>query len=89
MTSNPAERYAPPPLLLAATIRAPFAASSSIVPIPTFPTPCTATLALCRSSPTRPAASSITCVSPTDVALPRPSDPPIATGLPVTTAGTE
>ena len=55
---------------------------------PTLPNPCTATRAPLRDLPIRASASRVTIIQPRPVASRRPSEPPISTGLPVTTAVT-
>ncbi len=53
---------------------------------PTLPNPCTATVAPFSSKPRCLADSRATIITPRPVASRRPSEPPISTGLPVTTA---
>src|SRR3989442_2054977 len=55
--------------------------------MPTFPKPWTATVAPFRLSFTFDAASRVAYMRPRDVASSRPRDPPITSGLPVTTPG--
>src|SRR2546425_10120925 len=55
--------------------------------MPTFPNPWTATVAPLRLSFTFDAASRVAYMSPRDVASSRPREPPITSGLPVTTPG--
>src|SRR5207245_9894411 len=54
---------------------------------PTLPNPWTATLAPLRFSFTFLPASRVAYIMPRDVASSRPSEPPITSGLPVTTPG--
>ena len=78
----------PPVLSLTATMVHPACSSSCAVMEPTLPKPCTATLAPLTGMPSRARALSVTIVQPRPVASRRPSEPPISTGLPVTTAVT-
>ncbi len=55
---------------------------------PTLPNPCTATRVPSIGIRRRLSASRVTSIQPRPVASRRPSDPPISTGLPVTTAVT-
>ncbi len=55
---------------------------------PTLPKPCTTTFVPCSFMPSFFSASRVTIMHPRPVASRRPSDPPISTGLPVTTAVT-
>src|SRR5712691_11372043 len=55
--------------------------------MPTFPNPWTATVAPFRLSFAFDAASRVAYMSPRDVASSRPREPPITSGLPVTTPG--
>ena len=53
-----------------------------------MPKPCTAAVAEVGATPTCCRAASATCATPREVAVDRPSEPPMLTGLPVTTPGT-
>src|SRR5947209_138961 len=86
--SSPCGRYRPPDLSDTATITAPSLDSRSALTDPTFPNPWIATRAPFRDMPSRASASRVTNMTPRPVASRRPSDPPISTGLPVTTAVT-
>ena len=55
---------------------------------PTLPKPCTATVVPRTFMPRCASASFVTIMQPRPVASRRPSDPPISTGFPVTTAVT-
>ncbi len=55
---------------------------------PTLPKPCTATRVPSTGMRSRFSASRVTSMHPRPVASRRPSEPPISTGLPVTTAVT-
>ena len=54
---------------------------------PTLPKPCTAARRLVRAMPACARAARATCTTPRDVAVDRPSEPPMLTGLPVVDAG--
>ena len=75
----------PPPASLTATTFAPISCSSLAAVAPTLPKPCTATVAPLRFTSWWRAISWMTYCSPRPVASERPSVPPTATGLPVTT----
>jgi hypothetical protein len=77
----------PPYWSLTATTRAPRAAKISAACEPTLPKPWMATDTSLRAMPASASAADVTCTMPADVAVPRPSEPPTARGLPVTTAG--
>src|SRR5207244_7454851 len=85
---SPCGRYRPPDLSDTATITAPSLDSRSALTDPTFPNPWIATRAPFRDMPSRASASRVTNMTPRPVASRRPSDPPISTGLPATTAVT-
>ncbi len=55
---------------------------------PTLPNPCTATRVPLIGMPSFLSASRVTSMQPRPVASRRPREPPISTGLPVTTAVT-
>ena len=78
--------WTPPFQSVTATIVAPMSASRSAATEPTLPKPWTATRAPCSSKPRCFADSRVMIITPRPVASRRPSDPPISTGLPVTTA---
>jgi hypothetical protein len=61
-------------------------ASSSAEIEPTLPNPCTATVVPLMSKPRCFALSRVEIMTPRPVASRRPSEPPISSGLPVTTA---
>ena len=83
--SMPLSLWTPPFQSVTATMRAPWRARRSADTDPTLPNPCTATRAPFRLMPTCLAASRVAIITPRPVASRRPSDPPISTGLPVTT----
>lgn len=69
-----------------ATVDTPSFASSIAACDPTLPKPSVAIVAPARSKPCSSAHWRITCTIPWPDARSRPSIPPLATGLPVTTA---
>ena len=87
--SRPFGFCTPPEESLAATIRHPWSCKRYDATAPTLPNPCTATFAPASGIPRCRVASRVTKVTPRPVASTRPKDPPIASGLPVTTEGVE
>ena len=75
----------PPFQSVTAMIFAPCCDISCAAIEPTLPKPCTATREPLRSKPRCFADSRATIITPRPVASRRPSEPPISTGLPVTT----
>ena len=75
----------PPLLSLTAMIFIPASAISRAAVEPTLPNPCTATVAPSARIFFFASAQRVTTRQPRPVASLRPSEPPIATGLPVTT----
>ena len=71
-----------------ATTRAPSSSASLAVTRPTSPKPWTATRAPSTGIPRCRQTSTMQVTTPRPVASVRPSEPPISTGLPVTTPGT-
>src|SRR2546430_2518103 len=86
--SSPRGLCTAPDLSDTATMIAPSLAIRSAATEPTFPNPCTATRAPLRLIPSLANASRVTNMHPRPVASRRPSEPPISTGFPVTTAVT-
>ena len=84
--SSPLALYTPPFQSVTATMVAPIFWSRSADTDPTLPKPWTATVAPLMGKPRCAAASRAVIMTPRPVASRRPSDPPISTGLPVTTA---
>ena len=78
----------PPDLSLTATTVSPSCSISCAAIEPTLPNPCTATRVPATGISSRLSASRVTSMQPRPVASRRPSEPPISTGLPVTTAVT-
>src|SRR5438105_10418081 len=87
--SSPRGLCTAPDLSDTATMIAPSLAIRSAATEPTFPNPCTATRAPLRLIPSLANASRVTNMHPRPVASRRPSEPPISTGFPVTTARSE
>src|SRR5919106_1556541 len=87
-TSRPLGFTRPPDLSDTAITTAPSLAIRSADTDPTLPNPCTTTRAPLGDRPSFASASRVTNMHPRPVASRRPSDPPISTGLPVTTAVT-
>ncbi len=83
--SRPLSFWTPPFQSVTPMIFAPSRAISSAPMEPTLPKPCTATLEPFSEKPRCLAASRATIIAPRPVASRRPSEPPISTGLPVTT----
>ena len=75
-------------LSLTATTMSPSSSISCAAMEPTLPNPCTATRVPAIDMPSFLSASRVTIMQPRPVASRRPSEPPISTGLPVTTAVT-
>jgi hypothetical protein len=80
-------KYAPVRSLIAQILH-PSRASSCAATLPTLPKPCTASVVPATFMPRCRSASFVTIMQPRPVASRRPSEPPISTGLPVTTAVT-
>ncbi len=75
----------PPPTSLTATTQQPASCRYWAARPPTLPKPCTATRSPRWSTPASLSAEKAAYITPRDVAPPRPWEPPIETGLPVTT----
>jgi hypothetical protein len=84
--SSPSGLWTPPDTSDTATIEAPSFATSVAEIEPTLPKPCTATRAPLSGSAIYRHASRMQYCTPRPVASRRPSEPPISSGLPVTTA---
>jgi len=78
----------PPDLSLTAMIFIPCCSISEADTDPTLPNPWTATRVPCTGMWRRLSAWRVTSIQPRPVASRLPSEPPISTGLPVTTAVT-
>ena len=83
--SSPRVLQMPPLLSDTAMIVAPSSPSSRAATLPAFPKPCTATLAPFSAIFFSRQASRVTNWTPRAVASLRPWEPPICSGLPVTT----
>ena len=86
---KPSGLYTPPLESLIAVTRQPSLARRSAVVAPTLPHPCTTTVASCGSMHRCLADIRALIIDPRPVASNLPLLPPISSGLPVTTAGTE
>ena len=88
-TSSPESLYTPPDASLNAIILHPCSCSILAATDPTFPNPCTATLAPSNGTDRCAAVSRAMFMQPRPVDSVLPLVPPTLNGLPVTTPGTE